>query len=100
MDPTIVRNRLKIEAAVNSSSAFVSVQHEVGTFDAYCWEFVGGRPKVNRWRTTSDVPATSRESDAFSKDLKRRGFSFVGSTIVYAYMQSVGLVNDHLVGCF
>jgi len=100
MDPTIVRNRLKIEGAVGSARAFVAVQHEFGTFDAYCWQFVDGRPKVNHWRTTRDVPATSRESDALSKDLKRRGFRFVGSTIVYAYMQSVGLVNDHLVDCF
>src|SRR5262249_29559168 len=99
-DQGIIRNRMKVEGAVSSARAFVAVQREFGTFDAYCWQFMKGRPKVNKWRTTRDIPATSDESDALSKDLKRRGFSFVGSTIVYAYMQSVGLVNDHSVGCF
>jgi DNA-3-methyladenine glycosylase I len=99
-DAGIVRNRMKIAAAVSNARAFLQVQDECGTFDAYCWRFVEGRPKVNRWGSSSEVPATSPESDAFSKDLKRRGFSFVGSTILYAYMQAVGLVNDHLVQCF
>jgi DNA-3-methyladenine glycosylase I len=99
-DAGIVRNRMKIAAAVSNARAFLQVQDECGTFDAYCWRFVEGRPKVNRWRSSSEVPATSAESDAFSKDLKRRGFSFVGSTILYAYMQAVGMVNDHLVQCF
>jgi DNA-3-methyladenine glycosylase I len=99
-NPAIIRNRLKIEAAVKNAKAFLAVQEEFGSFDRYCWAFVGGRPIVNRRKTTKEVPATSRESDAFSKDLKRRGFSFVGSTIIYAHMQAVGMVNDHLVGCF
>ena len=99
-DPGIIRNRMKIEAAVGNARAFLSVQQEFGSFDAYCWQFVGGKPKQNRWRTPKQIPATSPESDAFSKDLKRRGFAFVGSTIVYAHMQAVGMVNDHLVSCF
>jgi DNA-3-methyladenine glycosylase I len=99
-DPAIVRNRMKIEAAVNNARAFLAVQDEFGSFDAYGWQFVGGRPRVNRWRRTGEIPATSPESDAFSKDLKRRGFTFVGSTVIYAHMQAVGMVNDHLVGCF
>ncbi len=99
-DPAIVRNRLKIESAVANAKAFLAVQEEFGSFDAYCWRFVGGRPHVNVWEATRQVPATSPESDAFSKDLKRRGFRFVGSTIVYAHMQAVGMVNDHLVDCF
>jgi len=98
-DPGIVRNRLKIAGAVRNARAFLEIQKEFGTFDAYCWRFVGGRPKVNRWRTTG-IPATTAESDALSKDLKRRGFTFVGSTVIYAYMQAVGMVNDHLVDCF
>ncbi|HVY64818.1 MAG TPA: DNA-3-methyladenine glycosylase I [Gammaproteobacteria bacterium] len=99
-DPGIVRNRQKIEAAVGNARAFLRIQDEVGSFDAYVWKFVGGTPIVNRWRKHGDVPATSRESDALSKDLKARGFKFVGSTIVYAHMQATGLVNDHLVSCF
>jgi DNA-3-methyladenine glycosylase I len=99
-NPGIVRNRQKIEAAVRNARAFLAVQGEFGSFDAYCWRFVEGRPRQNRWRATKQVPATSPESDAFSKDLKKRGFSFVGSTVVYAHMQAVGMVNDHLVGCF
>jgi DNA-3-methyladenine glycosylase I len=99
-DPGIVRNRMKIEAAVKNARAFLAVQDEFGSFDAYCWRFVGGKPLVNRRKGVRDIPATSPESDAFSKDLKRRGFSFVGSTIVYAHMQAVGMVNDHLVECF
>jgi DNA-3-methyladenine glycosylase I len=96
----IIRNRLKIESAVTNAHAFLSVQIECGSFNDYVWQFVGGRPKVNRWKTKSHVPATTRESDALSKDLKRRGFRFVGSTIVYAYMQAAGLVNDHTLDCF
>lgn len=96
----IIRNRLKIESAVTNAQAFLAVQQERGSFDDYVWRFVGGRPKVNRWKTQSHVPASTLESDALSKDLKRRGFRFVGSTIVYAYMQAAGLVNDHTVDCF
>ena len=99
-DPSIVRNRLKIEAAVRNAKAFLAIQQEFGSFDAYCWRFVDGQPKRNRWKTMKEIPATSPESDAFSKDLKRRGLSFVGSTVVYAHMQAIGMVNDHLVGCF
>ena len=96
----IIRNRLKIEAAVTNAQRFLAVQQEYGSFDRYVWRFVEGHPKVNRWKTTSQVPATTPESDALSKDLKRRGFRFVGSTIIYAYMQAAGLVNDHTVDCF
>jgi DNA-3-methyladenine glycosylase I len=99
-DPSIIRNRLKIEAAVRNARAFLAIQDEFGSFDAYCWPFVDGRPRRHQWKAMRDIPATSHESDAFSKDLKRRGFSFVGSTIIYAHMQAVGMVNDHLVGCF
>ena len=99
-DPAIVRNRMKIEAAVKNARAFLAVQEEFGSFDAYCWRFVGGKPLVNRRKAIRDIPATSPESDAFSKDLKGRGFGFVGSTIIYAHMQAVGMVNDHLVECF
>jgi DNA-3-methyladenine glycosylase I len=99
-DPSIIRNRRKIEAAVQNAKAFLAIQDEFGSFDAYCWRFVDGRPRLNRWKAMSEIPATSLESDAFSKDLKRRGFSFVGSTVMYAHMQAVGMVNDHLVGCF
>jgi DNA-3-methyladenine glycosylase I len=100
LDPGIIRNRQKIESAVRNARAFLDVQEEFGTFDAYAWRFVSGTPKVNRWRSMKRIPATSPESDAFSKDLKRRGFGFVGSTIIYAHMQAVGMVNDHLVSCF
>jgi DNA-3-methyladenine glycosylase I len=99
-DPSIIRNRLKIEAAVRNARAFLDVQGEFGSFNQYCWRFVDGRPRRNRWKAISEIPVTSPESDAFSKDLKRRGFSFVGSTVIYAHMQAVGMVNDHLVGCF
>ena len=99
-DPGIIRNRLKIDAAVTNAQAFLVLQKEFGTFDRYAWQFVGGKPKVNNRRTMSDVPATSLESDALSKDLKKRGFRFVGSTIIYAFMQAVGMVDDHLNGCF
>jgi DNA-3-methyladenine glycosylase I len=100
LDPSIIRNRMKIRAAVRNAQAFLVVQEEFGSFDDYCWRFVDGQPKVNRWKSTKDVPATSPESDTFSKDLKARGFSFVGSTIIYAHMQAVGMVNDHVVRCF
>ena len=100
LDPGIIRNRMKIEAAVRNARAFLAIQEEMGSFDAYCWRFVDGRPKLNRWKTMREIPATSRESDAFSKDLKRRGFTFVGSTIIYAHMQAIGMVNDHLADCF
>lgn len=99
-DPGIVRNRLKIAAAPINARAFLQVQKEFGSFDAYVWRFVGGRPLVNRPRAIKDVPATSPQSDALSRDLKERGFKFVGSTIVYAHMQATGLVDDHLVSCF
>ena len=99
-DPGIIRNRLKIAAAVKNARAFLAVQGEYGSFDAYCWQFVDGRPRQNRWKTIRQIPATTRESDAFSRDLKRRGFSFVGSTVMYGHMQAVGMVNDHLVDCF
>lgn len=99
-DPGIVRNKLKIAATIQNAQAFLGVQREFGNFDAFIWSFTGGRPKVNAWRSTKQVPASTPESDAVSKELARRGFRFVGSTICYAYMQAVGLVNDHLVGCF
>ena len=99
-DPGIVRNRMKIEAAVRNARAFLAVQEEFGSFDAYCWRFVDGRPVVNRQTAERAIPATTPQSDAFSKDLKTRGFSFVGSTVIYAHMQAVGMVNDHLVRCF
>jgi DNA-3-methyladenine glycosylase I len=85
---------------VRNARAFLKIQEEFGSFDAYCWRFVAGQPKLNRWKIMRQIPATSVESDAFSKDLKHRGFSFVGSTVVYAHMQAVGMVNDHLVDCF
>jgi DNA-3-methyladenine glycosylase I len=99
-DPSIIRNRMKIESAVRNARAFLAIQDQFGSFDAYCWRFVDGRPRVNRWKAMREIPATSRESDTFSKDLKRRGFSFVGSTVIYAHMQAVGMVNDHLISCF
>ena len=99
-NPGIVRNRLKIESAVTNAQAFLAVQHEFGSFDRYIWRFVGGRPIRNRWRWQKQTPASTPESDAISKDLKRRGFRFVGSTICYAFMQATGMVNDHLVACF
>jgi DNA-3-methyladenine glycosylase I len=98
-NPGIVRNRLKIKAAVTNARAFLAVKKEFGSFDAYIWRFVGGRPRVNRPRSMKQVPARTPESDAMSRDLKARGFTFVGSTICYAFMQAVGLVNDHAAGC-
>lgn len=99
-DTGIIRNRLKVEAAISNARGFLKVQEEFGSFDAYSWRFVDGKQIVNKRRRLSQLPATSRESDAFSKELKQRGFKFVGSTIVYAHMQAVGMVNDHLVTCF
>jgi DNA-3-methyladenine glycosylase I len=99
-DTGIVRNRLKIDSAIQNAKAFLAVQKEFGSFDGYIWQFVDGQPRVNSWRTLKQVPARTADSDAMSKDLKRRGFNFVGSTICYAFMQAVGLVNDHSVGCF
>jgi len=99
-NPGIIRNRLKIDSAVTNAQALLEVQQEFGSFDRYVWQFVGGKPIVNRWVCMSQVPATSSASDALSKDLKKRGFRFVGSTIVYAYMQAAGLVNDHTIDCF
>ncbi|MEM7413561.1 MAG: DNA-3-methyladenine glycosylase I [Myxococcota bacterium] len=99
-NPDIVRNRLKVHGAVKNARAFLAVQKEFGSFDAYLWSFVDGVPVQNRWRKNGQVPARTPLSDAISKDLKRRGFTFVGSTIVYAYLQAVGVLNDHLTGCF
>jgi DNA-3-methyladenine glycosylase I len=99
-DPGIIRNRLKIAAAIQNAKAFLTVQEEFGSFDAYIWRFVGGQPRRNAWRTPAEIPARTPESDVMSKDLKRRGFAFVGSTICYAHMQATGMVNDHTVDCF
>jgi DNA-3-methyladenine glycosylase I len=99
-DPGIVRNRLKIASAIRNAQAFLQVQAEFGSFDAYLWGFVDGKPVVNAWKNLSELPASTPLSDALSKDLKKRGFNFVGSTICYAFMQAVGLVNDHEVTCF
>src|SRR5216683_3216528 len=99
-DPAIIRNRMKIAAAVKNARAFLAVQEEFERFDAYCWQFVDGRPRQNRWSSLREIPATTGESDTFSRDLKRRGFSFVGSTVIYAHMQAVGMVNDHFIDCF
>jgi DNA-3-methyladenine glycosylase I len=99
-DAGIVRNRLKIEAAIQNAKAFLAVQDEIGTFNEYIWQFVGHESKQNTWRSIKGVPTKTPESDAMSKDLKRRGFKFVGSTICYAFMQAVGMVNDHVVDCF
>ena len=98
--PGIVRNRLKIESAIGNARATIRLQDEVGSLAAHLWSFVGGRPIVNRWKTMKQVPATSAESDAMSKDLKKRGFRFVGSTILYAHMQATGMVNDHTIDCY
>lgn len=99
-DPGIVRNRLKVLAAVNNAKRFLEVQKEFGTFDRYIWSFVGGKPILNKWKSLKEIPATTPESDALSKDLIKRGFKFVGSTVIYAHMQACGLVNDHLVDCW
>jgi DNA-3-methyladenine glycosylase I len=99
-DPGIVRNRLKVESTIDNARAFRAVQKEFGSFDAYVWGFVDRTPRLNQWRSLGDVPAKTDESDAMSRDLKRRGFRFVGSTICYAFMQAVGMVNDHTIDCF
>ena len=99
-DPGIIRNRLKVAATIGNAKAFLAVQKEFGSFDAYVWRFVGGQPKRNAWKVHRGLPAKTAESDALSKDLQKRGFRFVGSTICYALMQATGLVNDHLVDCF
>ena len=99
-DPGLIRNRRKINAAVENARHFLSVQDEFGSFNAYIWRFVDGQPMVNEFRSLADLPATSRESDALSKDLKSRSFKFIGSTVIYAHMQATGMVNDHVLGCF
>jgi DNA-3-methyladenine glycosylase I len=99
-NPGLVRNRLKIASAVQNARALLKVQEELGSFDHYLWQFVEGKPRVNAWKQPRQVPASTPQSDALSKDLRKRGFNFVGSTICYAFMQAVGMVNDHLVGCF
>lgn len=99
-DKGIIRNRLKVEAAVSNARQFVKIQEEFGSFDEYVWQFVGGKPKVNAWKTLKQLPVSTKESDAMSKDLKERGFKFVGTTICYAHMQAAGMVNDHVMSCF
>ncbi len=99
-DEGIIRNKLKVRSVVNNAQRFIEVQMEFGSFDKYIWSFVGGKPIVNQWKSMAEVPATTKESDALSKDLKKRGFKFVGSTIIYAHMQACGLVNDHTTDCF
>ena len=99
-DPAIVRNRLKVRSAVSNAKAFLAVQKEFASFDRYIWEFVGGKPIQNLWKNMEQLPVTSAQSDVLSQDLKKRGFKFVGSTIIYAHMQAIGMVNDHETGCF
>ena len=99
-NPGIIRNRLKVRSTVTNAQAFINVQKEFGSFDKYIWQFVNNKPIINKWKKMSDLPATSKESDALSKDLKKRGFKFVGSTIMYAHMQAIGMVNDHTTNCF
>jgi DNA-3-methyladenine glycosylase I len=99
-DPGIIRNRRKIDSAVKNARALLAVQEEFGSFDKYSWRFVGGKPRQNHWKYQRQIPATTSESDEFSRDLKQRGFGFVGSTVIYAHMQALGMVNDHLVDCF
>lgn len=99
-DPAIIRNRLKIRSAINNAKQFLEVQSEFGSFDDYIWQFVGNAAIVNAWESMAQIPATSKESEALSKDLKQRGFTFVGPTIMYAHMQALGMVNDHVVSCF
>lgn len=96
----IIRNQAKIKASITNAQAFLKIQEEFGSFNSYCWDFVSGKPIINKRKSLKDIPPTSKESDAFSKDLKQRGFKFVGSTIIYAHMQAVGMVNDHLMSCF
>jgi DNA-3-methyladenine glycosylase I len=99
-NPGIVRNRLKIQAAIQNARSFLEIQDHYGSFDTYIWQFVDGKPIQNSWKSLQEIPATTKESDAMSKELKKRGFTFVGSTICYAFMQAVGMVNDHIVDCF
>lgn len=99
-DPSIIRNRLKVRSAINNAKKFLEVQKEFGSFDSYIWKFTGGKPLVNSWEKMSDIPAKTELSDRVSKDLKKRGFNFVGSTIIYAHLQATGIVNDHEVSCF
>jgi DNA-3-methyladenine glycosylase I len=99
-NPGIVRNKLKVASAVQNAKAFLAIQEEQGSFDRYIWKFVEGKPRLNKWKSMKQVPARTEQSDAMSKDLRQRGFNFVGSTICYAFMQAVGMVNDHLVDCF
>ena len=100
LDPGIIRNKLKVNATVSNAKAFINIQEEFGSFDQYIWSFVGGKPIVRLWKSMSQIPATTKESDELSNDLKKRGFKFVGSTIIYAHMQACGLVNDHTTDCF
>lgn len=100
LNPAIIRNRAKVSAAVNNAKRFIEIQKECGSFDTYIWQFVKGKPIVNKWKKMDQVPVTTPESDALSKDLKKRGFKFVGSTTIYAHMQAIGLVNDHTTDCF
>ena len=100
LDPSIIRNRQKVECTVSNARQFLKLVDEVGSFDTYIWSFVGGKPIINRWKDTKQIPATSKESDALAKDLKQRGFKFVGSTVMYAHLQAAGLINDHLTGCW
>jgi DNA-3-methyladenine glycosylase I len=99
-NPGIIRNRLKVESTISNARAFIEIQHKFGSFDAYIWQFTDNKPVVNRWKTVQQVPASTEISDAMAKDLKKRGFRFVGSTICYAFMQATGMVNDHTVDCF
>ena len=100
LDASIIRNRAKIEATINNAKRFLEVQNEFRSFDAYTWQFVGGSPIINQWKHMKEVPATTKESDLFAKDLKKRGFKFLGSTTVYAHMQAIGMVNDHTMDCY
>ena len=99
-NPGIIRNRLKVESTISNARAFIEIQHELGSFDAYIWQFTDGKPVVNRWKTVQHIPASTEISDTMAKDLKKRGFRFVGSTICYAFMQATGMVNDHTIDCF
>ncbi len=99
-DPGIIRNRLKVESTITNARAFIEIQHELGSFDAYIWQFTDGKPVQNRWKTMQDIPASTEISELMSKELKKRGFRFVGSTICYAFMQATGMVNDHTIDCF
>ena len=100
LNPEVIRNRLKVFSARINAKIFLEIQKEFGSFDSYIWRFVNGKPLINKWKTLSELPTTSKESDALSKDLKKRGMKFVGSTIIYAHMQAIGMVNDHLVDCW